>query len=64
MPIIFLLKSWKFVLEKMAKLLEHIINYCQELPKTNFVGNQMNDGMEEEQMLENIMPNGKGDEKW
>jgi hypothetical protein len=62
MPIIFLLKGWKFIFEKVAELLEHIIKYCQALPQPT-VGNQINDGMEEE-MVENMMHNGKGDGKW
>jgi hypothetical protein len=60
------LKGWKFLLEKVVQLLEHMINYWQAQPKPNF-GNDMNDGMdmeEEKEMHENIMPNGKEIGKW
>jgi hypothetical protein len=56
MLFILLLKGWKFVLEKVVGLLEQIIKYCEAQPQLCF-GNQIYDGMEEE-MLENIMPNG------
>jgi hypothetical protein len=62
MLIIIFLKGWKFVLEKVVQLLEHIITYYQAQPQPN-LGNQINDGIEEE-MLENIMPNGKEVGKW
>jgi hypothetical protein len=63
MLFILLLKGWKFVLEKVVGLLEHIIKYCDAQPQLYF-GNQKDDGMEEER-LENIMPNhGKEVEKW